>query len=82
MKKAVALHYHQQLPAPIVVAKGKGELARIITRLAEEHEISVVEMPELTDAMVELEMGSLIPEEYYQVIAELLVFVHDMGAVA
>ena len=79
MEKAVAIHYHEDLPAPIVLAKGKGELARRIRRIAERHGIHLAAMPELADSLIEVEVGSLIPEEFYRIIAELLVYVRSMS---
>jgi flagellar biosynthesis protein len=79
MEKAVAIHYSEQLPAPIVVARGKGELARRILRIAEQHGVHLLVRPELADALVELEVGSLIPEEFYRIIAEILVFVRSVS---
>ncbi|MBN1837199.1 MAG: EscU/YscU/HrcU family type III secretion system export apparatus switch protein [Spirochaetales bacterium] len=79
VNKAVALHYTPELPAPIILAKGQGALAESIRRLAREHDIRLVAMPELTDALVELPVGALIPEEFYQVIAELLVYVKNLS---
>jgi flagellar biosynthesis protein len=75
MEKAVAVHYSEELPAPIIVARGKGELARRILRIAEQHGVHLLVRPELADALVELEVGSLVPEEFYRIIAEILVFV-------
>jgi type III secretion system FlhB-like substrate exporter len=79
VEKAVALRYTSDLPAPIVLAKGQGALADRIRDLAREHGIQVVPMPEVTDALIELPVGSLIPERFYQVIAELLVFVRRLS---
>lgn len=79
MEKAVAIHYTEQLPAPIILAKGRGELARRIRQIAESHGISLLVRPELTDALIELEVGSLIPEQFYRVIAELLVYVRSVS---
>jgi len=79
MEKAVAIHYAEQLPAPIILAKGRGELARRIRQIAESHGISLLVRPELTDALIELEVGSLIPEHFYRVIAELLVYVRSVS---
>ncbi len=79
MEKAVAVHYSEELPAPIIVAKGKGELARRIRRIAEQHGVHLLVRPELADALVELEVGSLIPEEFYRIIAEILVFVRSVN---
>ncbi len=74
-KKAVALRYHRDLPAPFILAKGPGRLADEIIRLAEEHEIPIQERSELADALFSLDVGVYIPEDLYQTVAELLVFV-------
>jgi len=79
VEKAVALHYSPELPAPIVLAKGRGALAERIRAIALEHDIELVPMPEVTDALIELPVGSLIPERFYQVIAELLVYVKSLS---
>ena len=79
MEKAVALSYSADLPAPIVVAKGKGNLAGAIERVAREHGIYVTETPILADALVELEVGELIPPEHFRLVAELLVFVQSLA---
>ncbi len=79
MEKAVALSYADDLPAPVVVAKGKGSLARAIERVAREHEIYVSDTPVLADVLVEMNIGDLIPVEHYRLVAELLVFVASLG---
>lgn len=81
MEKAVAIQYTEDLPAPIILARGKGELAERIKQIALEHDIQVMDNPELTDALVELPVGSLIPEDYYKIIAELLVYVRTISKV-
>jgi flagellar biosynthesis protein len=78
MEKAVAIRYSEELPAPIVLAKGRGELARIITRIASRHGIQLAAVPDLVDSLIQLEVGSLIPEELYRVVAELLVYVRNL----
>ena len=78
MDKAVAVKYNQDLPAPFILAKGRGELAEIIAKIAGKNGVEIINMPELADNLIELEAGSLIPEEYYEIIAELLVFVRDL----
>ena len=78
MEKAVALKYDTSLPAPFVLAKGKGELAKAIKAIALENNVEIARLPELTDALIELPAGSFIPEEFYEIIAELLVFVKNM----
>jgi len=79
MEKAAAIQYTEDLPAPIVVAKGKGLLAKRIKEIALEQGIQIVDQPELADALVELPLGNLIPEEFYRIVAEILVFVRRVG---
>ena len=74
MKKAAALKYSEEYPAPIILAAGKGLLAERISQLAAEEGIEIVEEPGLADALVELPLGSLIPEQFYKIVAEILVF--------
>lgn len=78
-EKAAALSYTEDMPAPIVVASGSGALAETIMRIARENGVAIVQDPELTDALLTLEVGTLIPESLYAVIAEILVFVRGLG---
>ncbi len=78
MEKAVAIKYDNELPAPFVLAKGKGELAKIIESIARDNGINVAQIPNLADALIDLEIGSFIPEEYYKIIAEVLIFVRNL----
>ena len=75
MEKAIALKYDKALPAPFILAKGKGTLAGVITKIAQDHEVEIAHIPDLADALIELPVGSFIPENFYEIIAELLVFV-------
>ncbi len=75
---AVALHYDEDLPAPIVVASGRGPLADAITRIARESGVPVVADPDLAASLIELDVNTLIPESLYEVIASLLVFVRGL----
>ncbi|UCF98962.1 MAG: EscU/YscU/HrcU family type III secretion system export apparatus switch protein [Spirochaetaceae bacterium] len=75
MEKAAAIQYNDDLPAPIVLATGKGMLAKRIKQIARDHGIQIVDQPDLADALVELPLGSLIPEKYYRIVAEILVYV-------
>ena len=75
---AVALHYNEDLPAPIVLASGRGELAKPIARIARENGVPLVADPELAASLIELDVNTLIPESLYEVIASLLVFVRGL----
>jgi flagellar biosynthesis protein len=74
MKKAVALKYMPELPAPFILAKGKGDLAERILSLARQHGIEIVEDSHLAGRLIEIDAGDFIPEDLYAVIAEVLVF--------
>ncbi|RPJ08214.1 MAG: flagellar protein FhlB [Spirochaetaceae bacterium] len=73
-KKAVAVQYLPGLPAPFIVAKGRGKIAEKITEIARIHGITLVDNVSLADRLEMIDIGSFIPEEYYAVIAEILVF--------
>ena len=74
--RAVALQYHHDMPAPLVVAKGSGAAARRLVELASQHGISVVDRAELANALVMVDIGDYIPEDLYRMVAELLAFIN------
>ncbi|MCD6462089.1 MAG: EscU/YscU/HrcU family type III secretion system export apparatus switch protein [Thermotogae bacterium] len=79
-KKSVALKYNKDVDtAPVVIAKGVGEVAEAIIEIAKEKGIPIVENPELVEDLFRLEIYSEIPEELYKVVAEVLAFVYGMG---
>ncbi len=73
---AVAIKYLEGLPAPFILAKGRNELAGKLVKLAEDNEVAILQMPDLADALYLLDPGSYVPEEYYQIMAELLAYVY------
>jgi flagellar biosynthesis protein len=75
---AVALQYNESLPAPMVVASGRGALAAAITRIARETGVTIVADADLAGTLIHLDVNTLIPESLYEVIAELLVFVRSL----
>ena len=77
---AVALQYTEDLPAPIVLASGRGRLAEAIARIARDSGVTVVQDATLADSLIQLDVNTLIPESLYAVIAELLVFVRSLRA--
>ncbi len=76
--RAVALHYTEELPAPLVLASGRGALAEAIMRIARESGVPVVADAPSWSPSIELDVNTLIPESLYGVIAELLVFVRGL----
>lgn len=75
--QAIALSY-DGLKAPKVSAKGEDELAQAIIQLALQHEVPIYENASLVRWLSQLELGDEIPEQMYQVIAEILAFVYQL----
>jgi len=75
---AVALGYEDGVSgAPTVLAKGQDFIARKIKEVAIEHDIQIVENPPLAQSLFALcEVDDEIPEELYQAVADILVFVY------
>ncbi|MGM0412950.1 MAG: EscU/YscU/HrcU family type III secretion system export apparatus switch protein [Pseudomonadota bacterium] len=76
--RAVALRYDGQ-SAPRITAKGAGETAEAILRLAEENGIPLHEDPDLVTLLAQLELGQEIPTNLYQAVAEVIAFAYLMS---
>jgi flagellar biosynthesis protein len=80
-KKAVALRYEPEKDnAPVVLAKGYGELAERIIKIAKERNIPVVEDKDLISALIRVEVFEEIPPELYRAVAKVLVFIKTLRA--
>jgi len=79
---AVALRYDQsRMSAPKVVAKGSDLIAANIRRVAQEHDITVVESTMLARAIYfHTELGDMIPAGLYLAVAKLLAYVFQLRA--
>ena len=75
--EAIALTYDGE-HAPHVSASGEYDLAQAIISVAIAHEVPVYENAELATWLGQLEIGEEIPEQLYQVIAEILAFVYRL----
>jgi flagellar biosynthesis protein FlhB len=71
---AVALEYDRQtMPAPRVVAKGRGFLALRIKEIAREHEVPTIQNVPLAQALYKtVEVGDTIPAALFTAVAEVL----------
>lgn len=78
IKRAAALSYTEDMAAPKVVASGKGKVAENILKEAEKNDVPVYEDAKLATILTEIEIGNQIPEELYELVAKILVFVGDM----
>lgn len=78
-KQVAAIRYNpQQDSAPKVVAEGKGYVAEKILDEAKKHNIPVYKDEKLATLLTEIEIGAQIPEELYDIMAQILIFVSDM----
>ncbi|AFP29968.1 EscU/YscU/HrcU family type III secretion system export apparatus switch protein [Marinobacter sp. BSs20148] len=70
---AVALKY-DGVRAPTISAVGNHELADEIIRIAREHGVPLYENAELASTLARLSLNDEIPEQLYQLVAEILAF--------
>ncbi|NCA71095.1 MAG: flagellar type III secretion system protein FlhB [Sphingobacteriia bacterium] len=79
---AVALQYDaERMGAPVVVAKGRGEVAARIREIAEAHAVPIFEAPPLARALFKhCELGAVIPAALYTAVAEVLAYVFQLDA--
>lgn len=83
IKKASALAYTPgEDSAPKVIASGKGVIAEKMLQVAEKEKIPVVRDPHLADTLGKLRIGSEIPSELYEVVAEILAFISRVDSEA
>jgi len=71
---AVAIQFDQKtMPGPMVVAVGEDEMAARIRKIAQDHEVPLVENKPLAWVLYrETEVGDIIPEAYWNTVALIL----------
>ena len=77
-KSAVAIKYEKGDVAPKIVAKGRDKLAELIIKIAKEYNIHIEEQSLLSEALMQFDLGDYIPEEMYEVIAQILTYVYQV----
>ncbi len=78
LERAVALRYDPgEGEAPVLLAKGGGELARKIIALAEEAGVPITKDPDLVQLLMALDVGQSIPPQLYQAVAVVLGYVYS-----
>jgi len=78
---AVAMEWkRERMPAPMMVAKGADLIAFRIREVAEANNIPIIENKPLARALYdEVEIGDVIPEQYYEAMAIILAQVYRMS---
>ncbi|MBP3562705.1 MAG: EscU/YscU/HrcU family type III secretion system export apparatus switch protein [Treponema sp.] len=79
--KAVALKYPKNAPAPFICATGKGQVAKNILDIAQKNNIPIVENSDLTDVLTLQEIGTIIPEETWELIANIFSYIIEQDSV-
>ena len=79
IKKAVALDYDMEIDnAPKVVAKGKGEIASNIIKIAQDNEIPIKKDEDLVELLSAIDIDKEIPPSMYKAISEIFAFIYDL----
>jgi flagellar biosynthesis protein len=78
-RRAVAITYDPaQRDVPVVTAVGEGLVADEILRRAREAGVTVTEDAALATVLSQIDVGAMIPEELYTVVAEVLAYVYRL----
>jgi len=77
MKKAAALRYDTDKEnAPRVVAKGEGEIAKNIIKIAELNNLPIKKDADLVELLSKVEIDKEIPDALYRAVAEVFSFIY------
>lgn len=79
MKKAVAMRYDREKEnAPRVIAKGKGESAENIIKIAQLHNLPIHKDEDLVELLSKVELDREVPEKLYLAVAEVFSFIYKI----
>lgn len=79
VKQAAALKYDRERDsAPKVVAKGKGEAASNIIKIAQLHNLPIKKDEDLVELLSKVEIDKEIPMNLYVAVAEIFRFIYDV----
>jgi len=78
-KKAIAMRYDSAKErSPRVIAKGKGNVANNIIKVAQLHKLPIKKDEDLLELLSKVELDREIPENLYKAVAELFSFVYKV----
>ena len=79
-RQAVALHFDPRTEStPEVLAAGRGEVAEQIIAAARAAGVDIVEDADLLEVLGRVPLGAEIPEELFEVVAEILTFIYRIN---
>ena len=80
IQKAVALQYDiTKDNAPKITAKGKGETASNIIKIAKENKIPIKKDEDLIELLSQIDIDKEIPGSMYKAVAEIFSFIYDLS---
>jgi len=78
-EKAIALRYNNKKEnAPRVLAKGEGDTAKNIIRIAEENNLPIQKDEDLVELLSKVELDKEVPENLYKAVAEVFSFIYKI----
>ena len=78
-QKAAALRYDKDKEnAPRVIAKGEGQTAQNIIKIAELHNLPIKKDEDLMELLSKVELDKEVPEALYKAVAEVFSFVYKV----
>jgi flagellar biosynthesis protein len=78
LRQVVALGYWKDLPAPKVLAQGRGEIAEAILARARDLDIPVKTDPTLVAFLMRLDLNDWVPPELFAAVAEVLAWAYGI----
>lgn len=79
IQKAAALKYDQKLSnAPQVIAKGKGDVAKNIIKIAQDNNLPIKKDEDLVELLSQLDIDKEIPPSMYKAVAEIFSFIYGL----
>lgn len=79
LNKAVAIKYDMEKDtAPTITASGQGSVADKIVEKGEVNDIAIYEDERLVKELLQFKVGTEIPPELYDIVAQILVFVENV----
>ena len=78
--QAVALKYDTKVDsAPKLVAKGKGQTASNIIKIAKDNDIPIKKDEDLVELLSQIDIDKEIPGSMYKAVAEIFSFIYDLS---
>ncbi|MCC5910364.1 MAG: EscU/YscU/HrcU family type III secretion system export apparatus switch protein, partial [Clostridiaceae bacterium] len=63
---------------PKITASGQGTVAENIVQKAQDHNVNIYEDERLVKELLQFKVGTEIPPELYEIVAQILVFVESV----